>query len=195
MHDLFESPDEKILPLKDWISLCQQGSICLPSLQRNYVWNPKQVELLWDSLLRGFPIGAFLLQKASKEKALRELGSNKTQKIIPDDNPRWFIVDGQQRTTTLLTGLLPLDSHPYARLWIDIGAIIKNESLSNEKMNRRFLFRLCTQDNPWGFQKKAPEKRLKKKNRKKARNTCILNQYKALKNWRERDSSLLCIYK
>lgn len=182
MHDIFENPDEKILPLKDWISLCQQGSIYLPSLQRNYVWNPKQVELLWDSLLRGFPIGAFLLQKASKEKALRELGLNKTQTIIPDDKPRWFIVDGQQRTTTLLTGLLPLDHHPYARLWIDIGAIIKNESLSNKKMNRRFLFRLCTQDNPWGFLKNTPEKRLKKKSREKARKIYILNQYKVLKN-------------
>ena len=33
----------------------------LPALQRGAVWQARQVEELWDSLLRGFPIGAFLL--------------------------------------------------------------------------------------------------------------------------------------
>ena len=33
----------------------------IPALQRGLVWKPKQVELLWDSLLRGFPIGLFML--------------------------------------------------------------------------------------------------------------------------------------
>ena len=28
----------------------------IPSLQRGAVWKPQQVELLWDSILRGFPI-------------------------------------------------------------------------------------------------------------------------------------------
>ena len=34
----------------------------VPSLQRGAVWKPGQVELLWDSILRGFPIGAFVLK-------------------------------------------------------------------------------------------------------------------------------------
>ena len=32
----------------------------IPALQRGLVWSPRQVELLWDSILRGFPIGAFV---------------------------------------------------------------------------------------------------------------------------------------
>jgi hypothetical protein len=38
----------------------------LPALQRGAVWQPRQVEALWDSLLRGFPVGAFLLGSCFK---------------------------------------------------------------------------------------------------------------------------------
>ena len=32
----------------------------VPSLQRGLVWDPGRVELLWDSLFRGFPVGSFV---------------------------------------------------------------------------------------------------------------------------------------
>jgi hypothetical protein len=35
----------------------------LPSLQRGAVWKPRQVELLWDSLFRGFPIGSLVISE------------------------------------------------------------------------------------------------------------------------------------
>lgn len=39
----------------------QQGATLLvPDLQRPYVWNPNQVTLLVDSLLRGWPFGTLL---------------------------------------------------------------------------------------------------------------------------------------
>ena len=33
----------------------------LPALQRGSVWGPAQVETLWDSIMRGVPIGSFML--------------------------------------------------------------------------------------------------------------------------------------
>jgi hypothetical protein len=35
----------------------------LPSLQRGAVWRPNQIELLWDSVMRGFPIGSMVVCK------------------------------------------------------------------------------------------------------------------------------------
>jgi len=32
--------------------------IFLPGLQREFVWNPRQIEELFDSLIRDYPIGA-----------------------------------------------------------------------------------------------------------------------------------------
>jgi Protein of unknown function DUF262 len=40
----------------------------LPALQRGAVWKPYQIEGLWDSLVRSFPIGAFLLAPIDKER-------------------------------------------------------------------------------------------------------------------------------
>src|SRR5208337_1356071 len=43
--------------------------IGIPSLQRGAVWNAGQVELLWDSILRGFPVGALVVcEKLASQK-------------------------------------------------------------------------------------------------------------------------------
>lgn len=41
----------------------QRKELILPAIQREYVWEPKQVLSLFDSLMRGYPIGAFLSWK------------------------------------------------------------------------------------------------------------------------------------
>jgi hypothetical protein len=38
----------------------------LPPLQRGPVWKPGQVERLWDSLVRGLPVGSLLLSPYEK---------------------------------------------------------------------------------------------------------------------------------
>ncbi len=43
----------------------------IPSLQRGAVWKPQQVELLWDSILRGFPIGALVISKVLHQQHSR----------------------------------------------------------------------------------------------------------------------------
>ena len=40
----------------------------LPSIQREYVWEPNQIETLFDSLMQDYPIGAFLFWEIGKEK-------------------------------------------------------------------------------------------------------------------------------
>ena len=46
-------------------------SYFLPDIQRDYVWlnNPqeKKIEQLFDSILRGYPIGTFLFWKLKKD--------------------------------------------------------------------------------------------------------------------------------
>ena len=36
-------------------------SIFLPAIQREFVWTPDQIIRLFDSILREYPIGAFLI--------------------------------------------------------------------------------------------------------------------------------------
>src|SRR4051812_9473367 len=45
----------------------QSGDLILPAIQREYVWEPEQVVALFDSLMRGYPIGGFLSWKVDPE--------------------------------------------------------------------------------------------------------------------------------
>lgn len=38
----------------------------LPAIQREFVWPPHKIEALFDSLLRGYPIGTMLRWKVSE---------------------------------------------------------------------------------------------------------------------------------
>lgn len=108
--------------------------ITLPTLQRGFIWKPYQMEALWDSILRGYPIGALLLSKSGKRKDL---------------------LDGQQRCTTIALGfqdpfkdvkeVLNLKKN-VPSIWIDLQPIERN------KYGLRFGVRVLTRSHPWGYQ-------------------------------------------
>ena len=41
----------------------QANRYVLPAIQREFVWSAEQIERLFDSLMRGYPIGSFLFWK------------------------------------------------------------------------------------------------------------------------------------
>ncbi|GHQ04856.1 hypothetical protein VN1210_09590 [Helicobacter pylori] len=104
----------------------------LPNIQREYVWlkkaDEKKIEQLFDSILRGYPIGSFLFWKLQKEDIAKsdEQDENKlnfqlyqfitnyderkphNEKIYIEQISRddlHIVLDGQQRLTSLYIGL------------------------------------------------------------------------------------------
>ncbi|WRD42524.1 DUF262 domain-containing protein [Helicobacter pylori] len=104
----------------------------LPDIQREYVWlqkaDEKKIEQLFDSILRGYPIGSFLFWKLQKEDIAKsdEQDSDKlnfqlyqfitnyderkphNEKIRIEQIKRddlYIVLDGQQRLTSLYIGL------------------------------------------------------------------------------------------
>jgi len=59
--------------IADWQLNSEKSVVELPSIQRGFVWKPKQVEDLWDSLLRGYPIGSFLFSRTCSGRPLHPL--------------------------------------------------------------------------------------------------------------------------
>ena len=47
-----------------WQQYNDKSKVEIPSIHGGFVWNPNQVEDLWDSLLRSYPIGSFLFSKS-----------------------------------------------------------------------------------------------------------------------------------
>ncbi|WP_186170274.1 DUF262 domain-containing protein [Burkholderia gladioli] len=78
-----------------------KGNIKIPVFQREYVWDDEQIMSLLDSIYRGFPVGSLLLW--STKEALqheRNVGGFELPKT-PEDFPVNYVLDGQQRLTTL----------------------------------------------------------------------------------------------
>ncbi len=113
----------------------------IPSLQRGLVWKPAQTELLWDSLLRGFPIGAFVLCQKLQEQRTRDEAARDLS------NAKYHLLDGQQRAHAIGLGFenpfedSPRKPHPI--LWLDLNP--------NLKGTRAFLCRVTTEAHPWGY--------------------------------------------
>lgn len=89
----------------------------LPSIQREFVWDTEQIEKLFDSIMRNYPINSFLFWKVDKANT----GKFKFYEFLRDyhqkdnrHNPKaslngsddiTAILDGQQRMTSLYIGL------------------------------------------------------------------------------------------
>ena len=88
----------------------------LPAIQREFVWDPERVVLLFDSILRRYPIGSLLFWKLRSEHANRwefydfvkkasQAGCRAdTANITGVPNPT-IVLDGQQRLTSMYIGL------------------------------------------------------------------------------------------
>lgn len=97
--ELFERIDRKVNSLLDEVL---NGSIGLPDLQRPFVWQDTKVKELFDSMMRGFPIGYVMLWASPVNyENTKSIGSNEKQFKRPDD----LVIDGQQRLTSLLAAM------------------------------------------------------------------------------------------
>ena len=78
------------------------GQIKLPMFQREFVWEKEQSAKLIDSILKGFPIGTFIFWKTREElRSYKEIVGNHTLPETPKGDYTQYILDGQQRITSL----------------------------------------------------------------------------------------------
>jgi hypothetical protein len=101
----------------------------LPAIQREFVWNTDQITTLFDSLMRGYPIGAFLFWKVEPAQAAEftfyDFITNYHEKNhpyaptkqIPSGQGATAILDGQQRLTALNIGLYGSHAERQPRKW------------------------------------------------------------------------------
>ena len=77
------------------------GRIKIPKFQRDFVWTKEQTASLIDSLIKGFPIGTFILWKTREElRHMKNIG-NVDLPDVPKGDFIYYVLDGQQRITSL----------------------------------------------------------------------------------------------
>lgn len=122
--------------LKEIAFWSENKQVELPTVQRGFVWKAAQIENLWDSLLRGYPVGAFVLS---------DVGNNKLH-----------ILDGQQRATAICLGFAKetfSDAKDFFNVFIDLEPPYDDDS-------RKYAIRVITRSHPWGYEWKDNTKTL-----------------------------------
>lgn len=115
--------------VKTVIKEIDESKIYLPALQRKFVWGKRQIELLFDSLMRNYPFGTFLFWRLTREAAetyvfyefLKEYDERspynrrKTGAFLQEEIVG--VLDGQQRLSSLYIGLMGTHTEkaPYKR--------------------------------------------------------------------------------
>ena len=88
-------------PLRELVRSFTTGTILLPQFQRDYVWKPKKIRNLLDSLLQEYPIGGFYLWRphgAALDPKPKHLQGGRQ---IAGAEFWGYLIDGQQRLTSL----------------------------------------------------------------------------------------------
>ena len=93
------------------ITQIDNKEIVLPAIQREFVWEEDRITKLFDSIMRGYPLGIVLLWETYYDIKYREFEENyqEESKLIFKDNPDnkriKLVLDGQQRLQSLFIAL------------------------------------------------------------------------------------------
>ncbi len=90
----------------------EQGGLWLPNIQRYFIWKEEQIERLFDSIMREYPIGSLLIWKTKEPIKIRKFIDNYKEGLklvdfyVPkNEKIKLIVLDGQQRLQSLFIAL------------------------------------------------------------------------------------------
>lgn len=100
-----KDPQPSIDRIDDLSKRVLTGDILLPKFQRDFVWEKKQILVLLDSIAKGFPIGSILLWQSRQELRSENRIAGLNIELPRPDYPVNYLLDGQQRLSTICGAL------------------------------------------------------------------------------------------
>lgn len=118
------------------------GGFWLPNIQRPFVWREDQIERLFDSIMREYPISTLLVWRTKSRIRRRKFIDNYKNTIrltdfyVPeDDKTKLLVLDGQQRLQSLFIGLK--GSYEKRELYFDV---LSGDLVAPEDIRYKFKF-------------------------------------------------------
>lgn len=106
----------------------ERGRTKIPQFQRDFVWHKQKSAKLLDSIVKGYPIGTFILWNTRESlRSIKEIGGASLPPT-PSGDYTQYVLDGQQRMTSLFASLKGLkvlrDGKPedFSEMYIDLTA-------------------------------------------------------------------------
>jgi hypothetical protein len=121
-------PEPQSVTFSSLFAEIDNGTIKIPQFQRDFVWSKAQSAKLLDSIVKGYPIGTFILWKTNERlRSVRNLGGVALPDT-PDGDYVKYVLDGQQRLTSLFATLRGLtvtrEEHEedFSAMYVDLAA-------------------------------------------------------------------------
>lgn len=121
-------PEPQSVTFPSLFDQIRNGTIKIPQFQRDFVWTKAMSARLLDSVIKGYPIGTFILWSTQERlRSIRNLGGIDLPDT-PPGNAVKYVLDGQQRLTSLFVTLNGLkiyrEEHDddYSQMWLDLDA-------------------------------------------------------------------------
>lgn len=122
---------EKAISIKGAIDAINNRDYLLPAIQRKFVWSSHQICVLFDSIMRGYPINTFMMWEIKSNHIKNEYKfyeflkfycqrfNEENTHLITNAGFKDFkaIIDGQQRLTSLYIGLCSTYAYKQPRVW------------------------------------------------------------------------------
>lgn len=121
----------------------KDGGFWLPNIQRSFVWSEEQIERLFDSIMREYPISTLLVWRTKSHIRRRKFIDNfkhtlkLTDFYVPEDSSKTklLVLDGQQRLQSLYIGLK--GSYEKRELYFNL---LSGDIVAPEDIRYRFKF-------------------------------------------------------
>lgn len=170
---------QKPITIREAIENIDQNEYLLPAIQRKFVWKPQQIELLFDSIMREYPINSLMMWKITSDKIKEDYKFYSFLRTFTQrygemnvalgtrgrTSSFYAVIDGQQRLNSLYIGIkgtyaekLPRkhwtyseDNFPPMKLYLEI----KNVYTSDSEIDKQYNFKFLRKDQVKEFNKKS----------------------------------------
>lgn len=120
------------ISIRKIIDRISSGEIRIPSFQRGFVWESDAIAFFMDSLYKGYPIGAVLLWRTREQLVNEKKLGRFTLPEPTKDYPIDYVLDGQQRLTSIFSVFQSELCAENDSDWRDIYYIIGGEKTPQE---------------------------------------------------------------
>lgn len=146
---------EKPISIQQAIASVADDEYVLPAIQREFVWDTEQIEMLFDSLMRDYPISTFLFWKVKAENVTKFQFYRFLKNYHERDERHNHVatlsghkdvialLDGQQRLTSIYIGLKgsyasrlryhrSSSDHAYPKKYLHLNLLRESEDITRE---------------------------------------------------------------
>jgi len=153
------------ITISEAIDKIDSNDYLLPAIQRKFVWSTEQIELLFDSIMREYPINSLMMWEITNDEIknnykfysfLRKYKQRYGEMNEPFNakgrtKPFYAVIDGQQRLNSLYIGIKGTYAVKIAsKWWVDnednlppmkLFLNIKNEYVQDNEVDKKYEFK------------------------------------------------------